>query len=586
MLDRAFHDRIDADFAWDLVERFSSQLREKPADANRGAEMIAEHLRKAGIPVTMHEPTLFLSLPGPASVEIGGRRFEAKPPAFSAIVPTGLSAPMEYMAPTRREFARHQRLDPNRYRGKIVVTEGISLPMLTSEIEEMGAVGIIAINPGERIHWSTASTIWGTPGIEAMTQLPKIPSAGVNRSDGAVILAAANRGETATIRTELEQGWFPQKLPVVHIDGAIEPDRFVLLHGHYDSWQVGVGDNGTGNACMLEVARVLWQMRGKLRRSVRLAWWPAHSTGRYGGSTWYLDTHAADFARRCIMQMNCDSPGCRWATDYSAITMMPETIAAVTALVERVTGQTPKPKRPNRSSDYTFYNIGISGAFMASSMMPATEVEERGWHRVGGCGGNIAWHTEDDTLEIADKGVLSKDIALYLEAVLTFANAEVLPFDFRAAVRELSAAVDGYVEVAGKRLDLGAVSSALGQLSVKIEAFHKCVAESKISPHTANEAMRELARALVPLNYARFGRYEQDPAVTLPPVPLLSIAADLDIYDKDTIGFALATLLRGRNAALDAIDRADAAVTQAMANGLNGAQIARAAGAGARSEDP
>jgi N-acetylated-alpha-linked acidic dipeptidase len=564
MLDKGLHDRIDVGFAWDLVERFSTQPREKPSDANRGAEIIAEQLKSAGIPVTMHEPTLFLSLPGPASVEIAGKHFNAKPPAFSAIVPKGLSAPMEYMAPTKREFARHQRLDPSRYRGKIVVTEGISLPMLTSEIEEMGAVGIIAINPGERIHWSTASTIWGTPGVEAMSQLPKIPSAGVNRSDGATILAAAKRGETATIRTELEQGWFRQKLPVVHIDGAVEPDRFVFLHGHYDSWRVGVGDNGTGNACMLEVAHVLWQMRNTLRRSVRLAWWPAHSTGRYGGSTWYLDAHAGDFAKRCVLQMNCDSPGCRWATEYSGITMMPETVAAVTALVERVTGQTPTPKRPNRSSDYTFYNIGISGAFMASSMMPAAEVEKRGWHRVGGCGGNIAWHTEDDTMEIADRSVLAKDIALYLEAVVTFANAEVLPFDFRNAVRELSAAVDGHVKAAGNKLDLSPVSKALGELAAKIDTFHKAVAEKKIAPRVANEAMRELSRALVPLNYARGGPYEQDPAVTLPPVPLLSIASDLAVYDKNTIGFALATLLRGRNAALDAIDRADAAVTRAM----------------------
>jgi hypothetical protein len=499
-------------------------------------------------------------------VEVAGTRFNAKPPAFSAIVSRGLTAPMEYMAPTRREFARHHRLDPDRYRGKIVVTEGISLPMLTSEIEEMGALGIIAVNPGERIHWSTASTIWGTPGVDDMSRLPKIPSAGVNRSDGAVILAAAKSGAAATIRTELEQGWFPQKLPVVHIDGATEPDRFVFLHGHYDSWQVGVGDNGTGNACMLEVARVLWQMRRNLRRSVRLAWWPAHSTGRYGGSAWYLDAHAADFAKQCVVHMNCDSPGCRLATEYSAMTMMPETVATVAALVERVTGQTPKAKRPNRSSDYTFYNIGISGAFMASSMMPAAEVQKRGWHHVGGCGGNIAWHTEDDTMEIADKGVLAKDIALYLEAVVTFAIEEVLPFDFRDTVKELAAAVEGYVKAAGKRLDLTPVSRSLGELAVKIDAFHKSVADKKIAPRAANEAMRELSRALVPLNYARGGPYEQDPAVTLPPVPLLSIAADLDVYDKDTIGFALATLLRGRNAALDAIDRADAAVTRAIAN--------------------
>ena len=175
---------------------------------------------------------MFLSLPGPASVEIGAKRLRAKPPAFSASAPQGLSAPLVLMPASGREFARHRPVDPNRYRGKIVVTEGISLPLLTSEIEEMGAVGIIALNPGERIHWSTASTIWGTPGVDAVGQLPKIPSAAVNRRDGDAVLAAARSGETATLRTELEQGWFAQKLPVVHIDGAIEPDRFVLLHGH------------------------------------------------------------------------------------------------------------------------------------------------------------------------------------------------------------------------------------------------------------------------------------------------------------------------------------------------------------------
>lgn len=565
MLDKTFHDRIDVGFAWGLVEAFATQPREKPADARRGADMIAERLRSAGIPVTMHEPTLFLSMPGPASVSAGGKRYEAKPPAFSAIVPQGITAPMEYMAPTKREFARYQRLDPNRYRGKIVVTEGISLPMLTSEIEEMGALGIIAVNPGERIHWSTASTIWGTPDVEDMDRLPKIPSAAVNRRDGEVILALAKKGEKATVRTELEQGWFPQRIPVVHIEGAQEPDRFVFLHGHYDSWQVGVGDNGTGNACMLEVARVLWTQRKSLRRSVRLAWWPAHSTGRYGGSAWYLDQHAMDFAKNCVMQMNCDSPGCRWATEYKSITMMPETVKAVTDLVQQATGDTPKPKRPNRSSDYTFYNIGITGAFMASSMMPKAEVEKRGWHTVGGCGGNIAWHTEDDTFEIADKGVLAKDIGLYLAAVTTFANAAVLPFDFRETMKEISAAVEGYAKAAGKRFDLSDVTKALGELEKKIASFHAAVEAKKLAPRVANDTMLELSRVLVPLNYARRASHLQDPAVTLPPVPLLSIAGDLDIYDDDTVGFALATLLRGRNAALQAIDRAAAAVDQVIA---------------------
>ena len=90
----------------------------------------------------------------------------------------------------------------------------------------------------------------------------------------------------------------------------------MLVHGHYDSWDVGVGDNATGDATLIELARVLWQERRELKRSVKLAWWPGHSTGRYAGSTWFTDAFALDIDRNCVAQINCDSPGCRWATSY------------------------------------------------------------------------------------------------------------------------------------------------------------------------------------------------------------------------------------------------------------------------------
>jgi len=64
MLDKSFHDRIDVDFAWDLVERFSNQPREKPADANRGAEIIAERLKSAGIPGARADAVLELARTG------------------------------------------------------------------------------------------------------------------------------------------------------------------------------------------------------------------------------------------------------------------------------------------------------------------------------------------------------------------------------------------------------------------------------------------------------------------------------------------------------------------------------------------
>ena len=96
-LSAALRKEIKLDAPWGLIEKFAHQDREKPEDANRGAEMIAETLRAHGIPVTMHAPELFLSLPGSASVEAAGVRYAAKPPAFCASVPEGIEGDLIYV---------------------------------------------------------------------------------------------------------------------------------------------------------------------------------------------------------------------------------------------------------------------------------------------------------------------------------------------------------------------------------------------------------------------------------------------------------------------------------------------------------
>jgi Zn-dependent M28 family amino/carboxypeptidase len=114
-------------------------------------------------------------------------------------------------------------------------------------------------------------------------------------------MTLAAEGGEATVRTDLAEGWFVQKIPIV------------LVHGHYDSWDVGIGDNATGDSTLLELARVLWTHRDALRRSVKIAWWPGYSTGRYAGSTWFVDAFVLELDRNCLARINCDSPGCRWA---------------------------------------------------------------------------------------------------------------------------------------------------------------------------------------------------------------------------------------------------------------------------------
>ncbi len=559
---------ISIDAPWSLIEAFATQPRETPEDGNKGAEMIAERLRGFGLPVVLYEPELYLSLPISASVEAGGATYAAKPPAFTVSAPEGIEAPMLYVpaagAGNPLDASGGPVSDPSRINGRIIVTEGFALPNTVSDYETAGAAGVIAVNPGERIHWGTVSTIWGTPDLEDLPRLPKIVSAAVNNPDGQQLIELAKQGANARIATELKVGWFRSKIPVLEIRGSKRPDQFVLLHGHYDSWDVGVGDNGTGNACMLEVARVLWANRGKLDRSVRMAWWAGHSTGRYGGSAWFADTFAQELAENCVIQMNCDSPGCRWATSYRSISLTSETEAAVKAVVKAATGQDTTGKRPQRNSDYAFNNIGISSAFMASSMMPPEALEEHGYYVVGGCGGNIAWHTEDDTLEIADKDVLLKDIELYTTAVLTFANAEILPFDWRATTGEFRATVDAYQTAAGDRFDLSPVQNAVTALDGVLVTFYGLVDAGDVEAEAANGVIRDLARILVPINYTRLPRFRHDPALNVPPLPALAAAAELDRHGPDTIGFATTQLLRGSNRVIAALRAAERRVRRAF----------------------
>jgi hypothetical protein len=356
--------------------------------------------------------------------------------------------------------------------GSIVVMSGFGNPALTSLIEEWGGAGLIACNPGVDVHWGTCTTIWGSPDLVDLPRKPKIPVVAVNNPDGEALMALADEGAEATIVTEMQEGWFPQKIPVVTIPGTMEPEKFVLVHGHYDSWDVGVGDNATGDATLLELARVFWQHRDGLKRSVKIAWWPGHSTGRYAGSTWFADAFALDLDRNCLAQINCDSPGCRWATSFHHTSVFSESASVATGAIRDIMPDAAiATERPHQAGDYSFNNIGLPSFFMLSSTMPDALRAEKNYYDVSGCGANIAWHTENDTIEIADRDNLLRDMKIYLLSVLRVANADLLPFDWISTCDEFLATIARY-EVASKGLaDLSASRTATDSLKSALEAL-------------------------------------------------------------------------------------------------------------------
>ena len=64
------------------------------------------------------------------------------------------------------------------------------------------------------------------------------------------------------------------------------------------------------------------KLPGALGTTVRICVAAAHCLvarpldRRYAGSAWFADAFALDLDENCVAQVNCDSPGRRWADVY------------------------------------------------------------------------------------------------------------------------------------------------------------------------------------------------------------------------------------------------------------------------------
>jgi hypothetical protein len=553
-------------------------------DEARSIAVLRDRLDHWGVANRVHTPMTFISWPLKATLRIvGDDEFSVQAKNPSMAVSTGgveregalVYLPTGYAKDVTDIFSTGDIADLD-IAGRVVITEGLPMPAKVDELTNRGAEAAIFVGPGQRIHEGICTTIWGSPDLDTMARQPRIPILAVNRSEGARLIERAKTG-TARVAysTNLDTRWRPIPILEATIPGAIVPDEFVLLHAHLDSWHEGIGDNATGDALLLELARVFKQIESELARTIKIVWWSGHSHGRYAGSTWYVDAHAIELAEQCVAQVNCDSPGCRWATTYTDVMWTEEAGPLAAQTIRDVTGIDPTWARPLRAGDYSFFNLGITGFFMLSSTMTAEHRQQLGYYPVGGCGGNIAWHTEDDTLEIADRENLLRDIRLYATAVLRAANAPVPPFDFRKTLESMTTSLETYQQVTGDRFDFSPAATEIDRLRKSLEPFYSGLAQlNSIQPgddeaRDATRRIMQLSRLLIPVNYAREGPFRQDPAENVPALPDLAVAPVLAASEPGSREdyAAQISLRRGLNRLVFALRRAHEVVVSAGTGG-------------------
>ena len=536
-----FLQTIDIERAWAHLEYLATLDKTSGTEGERKAHgYVRGKLEEYGIPYQSYEFDSLISHPKGASLTLvlpeadaircithafGKSTSEEGIEAELVLIPASqsdLHGGLEEIAKEYRKIGVH---------GKITLIRGVASPVALWAAEQAGALAQVHVSGEEVLHEMIVTSVWGTPTPESAGRVPQIPSIAVQKSDGNRLLKLLEGGKVRVrIQAQVETKWRKIPFTVAEIKGAEEPERFMLVHGHMDSWYVGATDNCTGNAALLELSRLLKAHAKKLKRSVRVAWWSGHSTGRYSASTWYADHLFEDLEKNCFLAQNIDSPGVKGATDLSGGGLM-GTLEFIRRSLADATGSEQVKANPffMRAGDQSFYGIGIPSVTVRAYI--PTDSPLRGkW--IGGSGGGWWWHSAQDTVDKADKDHLLRDIRMNALALYRSVNSRVFPYDFASVADQyMKTVTDIQTRVTSGTFNLNPVLDKIRELKKQAGTLNSAIARvpgaRKETIYELNRLLMEISKILTSLYYTNAGRYDHDPAYTLPFLPALAEAVKL-----------------------------------------------------------
>lgn len=543
-----------------LGEKVSGSEEERKA-----CDHLVAKLKSYGYTPTVHEFDSYISYPRSAALKVhaGGKSIDipAVGVAFGLSTgPDGVTDDIVFAG--QGNDADYVGKD---VRGKIALITKLPSPNNAHAAATAGAKGLICMSAGKQRHKMIITPVWGTPEFDQARKIPRVHVVSISKVDGDRILDKMKAGPVrATLTADTFEGWRKVRLPMAELKGK-EPE-FALVGAHYCSWFDGSTDNVTGDACVLELARVLKQFDGKLRYGLKFCWWPGHSHGRYSGSTWFADTFWHDLHDHGIVYFNIDSPGVKGATVYVPRHQMAEVSEFNEAMTTEVTGWTTlksanaqlalgkrgdkyvSSTRPSRAADQSFWGIGLSSMSVYAMLTPEDANRD---HNVGGSGGAWWWHSEHETLDKFDPKVLVQDTRLYASILLRLATADVLPFKLAAIAGDYLDSLREFDEEAGNHLPLKPLIGQVKALQEKLAAFDARAAKLSSPAETAaaNRTMLRIARLLNPVLYQVCSPFEHDPALGSRALPSLTPALKLKSLNPegDAFKFTVVGLRRRLN---------------------------------------
>ena len=570
------------------VERIVREIPHRAAGAPNGkrmAESSRDAMRALGLEATMHELPAVVSFPEHAEFRIVSPSeiaIEANTLGHSLeTMPEGMSGELVYVgAGAEKDF------DGKDVRGKIILTE-LSYSPARHEKQRIaglrGAIGAVMMNWGgpenTAVPFGSVKPVWGNPTPDNVkTEMAVMPCIGIARTAGLKLKAMCEAGPVKVwFRTHVKNGWHPVQITVAEMKApnAPEPDDFVMVGGHQDSWPgEAATDNAAGNSIMIELARLFRPHASKLRRGLLFGFWTAHETGTMAGSAWFADRHWDQLRDHACAYLQIDQPSCAGTTLWHTTSNVE--LKDFHQRVERslLPGREITWKRVAKSGDASFIGIGIpmfqgEGAFTEAELK-ATALATRGW-----------WHHSIEcTIDKLDWTYMQDHVCVYAAYLWELCTAPVLPFTYapvaaqilkRLAELEKDGAAVGLEGVAARARQFEEAAKRFDAASAAARAAFDAGKGDEAAARRLNRAMKRMSRQLVPLMSSAIGKYGHDPYGYTPQGTMIPALYDIGRVAKLPQGEARWMLetkaVRDRNRVADTLAESVAIVEDALGAG-------------------
>jgi carboxypeptidase Q len=168
---------------------------------------------------------------------------------------------------------------------KRISKTGYTTKTLPVALEKAGAAGILTNN------WSAGFGVDKIFG--ANTKI--VPTVDIALEDYGMLYRLSESGGKPKISMHTESkelGVVPTFNTIAEIKGSENPDEYVMLSAHFDSWDGGTGatDNGTGTLTMMEAMRLLKKFYPHPKRTILVGHWGSEEEG-LNGSRAFVEDH-------------------------------------------------------------------------------------------------------------------------------------------------------------------------------------------------------------------------------------------------------------------------------------------------------